>query len=232
MSLLEHLEELRRRIIIVAVALVVAGVAGFFLSEPIIALLRAPLPDEQDELVVLTVGEVLGVRLKIAFFAGLALSMPLILYHLWAFVTPGLTTRERRLVWPMLGMAIPLFGMGLGLGYLLIPIAVEFLLGLTVEGVEPLLRLADYVGFVTTLMIAFGLAFQFPILLLLLARVGILNYRFLSARRRWAILIIVIFAILATPGGDPISSSVLSVVMYGLFEGTLQLIRVTGRGGR
>ncbi len=74
-------------------------------------------------------------------------------------------------------------------------------------------------------MLAFGLAFQFPVLLLLLARVGILNYRFLSARRRWAILGIVLFAIIATPGGDPLSSTVLSLVMYTLFEGTLQLIR-------
>jgi sec-independent protein translocase protein TatC len=114
---------------------------------------------------------------------------------------------------------------GLGLGYFVLPFALDFLLSLTLAGVEDQLRLSEYISFVSTVMLAFGLAFQFPVLLLLFARVGILNYRFLSARRRWAVLAIVVFAIVATPGGDPLSSIVLSLVMYALFEGTLQLIR-------
>lgn len=229
MTLLEHLEELRGRIIVSAITIGLAAVAGFFLSEPIVELLRAPLPDQYDTLIVLTLGEVLGVRLRIALIAGLAMAMPIVLYEVWAFVTPGLTRRERRFIWPLLAMALLLFAVGLVLGYLLIPLAVTFLLNLTLPGTEPFLRLSDYVGFVTTLMLAFGLALQFPVILLLLARVRILSYRFLAARRRWAILLIVVFAILATPGGDPISSLVLSIVMYGLFEGTLQLIRLIRR---
>jgi sec-independent protein translocase protein TatC len=128
-------------------------------------------------------------------------------------------------VWPFLGSGILLFALGLGLGYVIIPFALGFLLSLTVPGVEPMLRLTEYIGFVTTMMFAFGLIFEFPIVLLLLARVGILNYRFLSARRRWAVLFIVLFAVVATPGGDPLSPVVLSLVMYTLFEITLQLIR-------
>jgi sec-independent protein translocase protein TatC len=224
MSLLEHLEELRSRIIVIAVAVGLASVAGFVISEPIIVLLQQTVPADVP-LVQLTVGESLGVRLRVGLLTGLALAMPVILYEVWAFVTPGLTRRERRIVWPLLIAAIVLFGVGLVLGYVLIPVAVGFLLGITVQGVETQLRLSEFVGFVTTLMLAFGLAFQFPIILMLLARVGILDYRFLAARRRWAALLIVLFAILVTPGGDPISSAVLSLVMYGLFEGTLQIIR-------
>jgi sec-independent protein translocase protein TatC len=156
---------------------------------------------------------------------GIGLSVPVILYQLWRFVTPGLVPSERRIIWPLLGGAIVLFAIGLGLGYVVIPYAVEFLLSLTLPGVETLLRLSDYVSFAFTVMLAFGLAFQFPIVLLLLARVGILNYRFLSRRRRWAVLVIVLFAVIVTPGGDPLSSAVLSLVMYALFEGTLQLMR-------
>ena len=225
MSLVEHLDELRSRIIVIAISIVVAGVIGFFLAEPIIGLLRAPLPDDQDRLVQLGIGESLGVRLRVALYVGIVLSVPVILYQLWRFVTPGLTRHERRFIWPLLASAIVLFGLGLGVGYLVIPYAVQFLLSLTLPGVDPFLRLSDYVNFVLTVMLAFGLAFQFPILLLLLARVGILSYGFLSRRRRWAVLLIVVFAVIATPGGDPISSAVLSLVMYALFEATLQLMR-------
>jgi sec-independent protein translocase protein TatC len=87
----------------------------------------------------------------------------------------------------------------------------------------------EYIGFVTTMLLAFGIIFEFPIVLLALARVGILNYRFLASRRRWAVLIIVLLAIIATPGGDPISPLLLSGVMYLLFEATLLLIRMLRR---
>lgn len=225
MSLLEHLEELRGRIIIVAITIALAGIVGFFLSEPIIGILRAALPEGKQTLIQISVGESLAVRLRVALYVGIAASVPVILYQLWRFVTPGLTRRERRLIWPMLIGAVILFVLGLGLGYFVLPFALDFLLSLTLPGVEDQLRLSEYVSFVSTVMLAFGLAFQFPVLLLLLARVGILNYRFLSSRRRWAVLAIVLFAIIATPGGDPLSSVVLSLVMYALFEGTLQLIR-------
>jgi len=226
MTLLEHLEELRSRIIIIAASIVVAGIIGFIVSDPILVLLQAPLPGDDYRLIQLSIGEALAVRLKIALYVGIALSVPVILYEVWRFVTPGLTKRERRLIWPMLIAAVLLFALGVGLGYFVIPYALGFLLSLTPAGIDASqLRLSDYVSFVLAIMLAFGLAFQFPVLLLLLARVGILNYRFLSARRRWAILAIVLFAIIATPGGDPTSSAVLSLVMYVLFEGTLQIIR-------
>lgn len=226
MSLVEHLEELRSRIIVVAISIVLAGVIGFFVSEPILELLQVPLPNDDYRLIQLTIGEALAVRLRIALYVGIALSVPVIVYELWRFVTPGLTVRERRLVWPLLIGSIVLFAVGVGLGYVVIPFALDFLLSLTPAGVDAtMLRLSDYVGFVLAVMLAFGLAFQFPILLVIGARVGILSYRFLSARRRWAVLVIVLFAIIATPGGDPASSAVLSLVMYALFEATLQIIR-------
>ncbi|MGQ0607877.1 MAG: twin-arginine translocase subunit TatC [Chloroflexota bacterium] len=225
MSLLGHLEELRSRIIVIAITIVLAGIVGFFLSEPIIGILRAALPEGKQTLIQISVGESLAVRLRVALYVGLAFSVPVILYEVWRFVTPGLTKRERRLIWPLLIVAVLLFVLGLGLGYFVLPFALDFLLSLTLPGVEDQLRLSEYVSFVSTVMLASGLAFQFPVLLLLLARVGILNYRFLSSRRRWAILLIVLFAIVATPGGDPLSSIILSLVMYALFEGTLQLIR-------
>jgi len=228
MSLLEHLEELRRRIIVAAVAILLAAIAGFFLADPIIVLLRSPLP-EGVELIQTGVGEAFGVTIQLALMTGLALAMPIILFEIWAFVTPGLTRSERRLVWPLLIAAIVLFAAGIALGYLLIPVAINFLLDFSLPGVQPLLRLADYIGFVTTMLLAFGLALQFPVVLYLLARLGILSYAFLSRRRRFVALLIVLFAIVITPGDIVIGSATLAIVMYGLFEATLQLIRILGR---
>jgi sec-independent protein translocase protein TatC len=228
MSLIEHLEELRSRIIVVALAIGVAAVAGFFLADPIIVILRSPLPDGA-ELIQTGVGEAFGVTIQIALMTGLAIAMPVILYEIWAFVTPGLTRSERRLVWPLLIAAVVLFVAGLALGYLLIPVAINFLLDFSLPGVRPLLRLTEYIGFVTTLLLAFGIALEFPVVLYLLARLGILSYAFLSRRRRFVALLIVLFAIVITPGDIVIGSMTLAIVMYGLFEATLQLIRVLGR---
>jgi sec-independent protein translocase protein TatC len=229
MSLLEHLEELRSRIIVIVIAVLVAAVAGFFLADAIITLLRAPLEDSGARLIQMTVGEAFGVRIQLALMTGIALAMPVILYEVWAFVTPGLTRPERRLVWPLLLAAVVLFAAGIALGYLLIPLAVGFLLDFAVEGVEPLIGLGDYIGFVTLFLLAFGIALQFPVVLYLLARVGILSYAFLASRRRYVILLIALFAVVITPGDIVVGSLTLALVMYGLFEITLQLIRLMGR---
>ena len=228
MSLIEHLDELRSRIIVAAIAIGLAAVAGFFLAESVLALLLDALPEGSD-VIQLRVLVGLGVRIRLALFIGLALAMPIVLYEIWAFVTPGLTRRERRVVWPLLIVAVLFFALGVTLGYLVIPNALEFLLDLSLPGVEPMLDVGEYIGFVTTLMIAFGLAFQFPVILVLLNRVGILSYAFLAARRRFVVIIIVLVAIVITPGGDPISSGILSLIMYGLFEGALQVMRMARR---
>ena len=228
MSLVEHLEELRSRIIVVALTVAVAAIAGFFLAQPVLTILLNALPEGSD-VIQTRVLQGLGVQIRLALFIGLALAMPVILYELWAFVTPGLTRRERRVVWPLLLVAVLFFALGIGLGYLIIPNALEFLLDFSLPGVPPMLDVGEYVGFVTTLMIAFGLAFQFPIVLIMLNRIGILTYAFLAARRRYVVIIIVLVAIVITPGGDPISSGILSLIMYGLFEGALQVMRMTRR---
>jgi sec-independent protein translocase protein TatC len=229
MSLLEHLEELRRRIIVIALAVLAASVAGFVLAEPIIVLLRAPLPAQGAELIQFSVTEAFGVQMQLALTTGFALAMPVILYEIWAFVAPGLTRSERRLIWPLLGAAVVLFAAGLALGYLLIPVAINFLLGFSLPDVQPLLGLSEYVGFITTFLLAFGLALEFPVVMYLLARLGILSYAFLSRRRRYAILVIALFAVVITPGDIVIGSATLAIIMYGLFEITLQLIRMMGR---
>ena len=229
MSLIEHLEELRRRLIIIVIAIVAAAVVGFFFSGAVLDLLRIPLPSAYDTIYFTSPADAFGVQVKIAGFMGIALAMPVILFHVWRFVTPGLTRQERRFVWPVMIAAILLFALGIVVGYAIIPYALNFLLGFARPGLEPLLTIDGYVGFVTTMLLAFGLVLEFPIMLIGLARVGVLNHRRLAAQRRWAIVAIVLLAIVLTPGGDPISPLILGGVMYLLFEGSLFVIRMIRR---
>lgn len=229
MSLLEHLEELRRRLIVVIAAVVLAAVAGFFLSDPALQVLRAPLPPRYDTLFVTSVLDIFTVRLKVALFLGVALSMPVIIFELFRFVSPGLTRRERRVVWPLITATLLLFVLGMAVGYVILPFALTFLLSFVTTGIQPIFTLPEYVGFVTTLLLAFGIVLEFPVVLIVLSRAGIVTYRGLAGRRRQIIVGIVIFAVIVTPGGDPFSPSILAAVMYVLFEAALLVVRLLGR---
>jgi sec-independent protein translocase protein TatC len=229
MTLVEHLEELRRRLIVIVLSVLGAAVVGFLLSGPVLVLLRDRLPEANRELIYLAPADALTAQLKIAGFLGIAMAMPIILWQLWRFVGPGLTPRERRYVWPVIGAAMILFVSGVLIGYLVIPYTLQFLLNFSEGLATPNLTIDGYIGFVTTMMLAFGLVLEFPIVLIGLARVGVLNYRRIASRRRWAFLAIVLFAIVLTPGGDPISPLILSGVMFILFEGSLLIIRLFKR---
>ena len=229
MSLIEHLEELRRRLIVVVVTVLGGAVAGFFLSRPVLVLLRDRLPEGQRHLIFLGPADAFGAQLKIAGFLGIAIAMPVILFEVWRFVTPGLTRRERRFIWPVMLAALLLFALGGLIGFIIIPFALNFLLGFAEGLAEPNLTIDGYIGFVTTMLLAFGLVLEFPIVLIGLARVGILSHRALAARRRFVIVGITVFAIVITPGGDPISPTILGSVMYLLFEGSLLVIRLIRR---
>ncbi|HEY4768575.1 MAG TPA: twin-arginine translocase subunit TatC [Candidatus Limnocylindria bacterium] len=229
MSILGHLEELRRRMIIIVVSVLGGAVVGFILSRQVLIMLRDRLPEGQRELTFLGPADALAAQLKIAGFLGIAFAMPIIVFEVWRFVTPGLTRRERRFIWPVLIAAMLLFVLGVAIGFVVIPYALSFLISFSEGLADPNLTIDRYIGFVTTMMLAFGLALEFPIVLIGLARVGVLSHRRLASQRRWAILAIVLFAIVLTPGGDPISPLILSGVMFLLFEGSLLVIRLIRR---
>lgn len=229
MTLVEHLDELRRRLIVIVISVLACAVVGFLLAGPVLDLLRARLPEGEETLIFLSPADAFAAYLKIAGFLGIAFAMPVILFHVWRFVTPGLLPNERRYVWPVMLAALALFVLGVVIGFIVIPYALNFLLGFAGPGLEPALTVDGYIGFVTTMMLAFGVVLEFPILLVGLAKVGILNHRRLAAQRRWALLAIVLFAIVLTPGGDPISPLILSGVMFLLFEGSLLVIRLIRR---
>lgn len=225
MTVVEHLTELRRRLIISAAAVIIGAIIGFIVSGPVIDLLRGPLPEQYRSLYFTGVAGGFAAHLKIAFYVGIALAMPVILFETWRFVTPGLTRRERRLVWPILLGATALFVLGLTVGYLILPFATGFLLSFAEPDLKPLLTIDEYIGFVGLMLLAFGLVMEFPILLIGLARVGVLRHRTVASHRRSIIVGIVVFSTVVTPGGDIFSPLIMSAVMYVLFEISLLIMK-------
>jgi len=228
MPLVDHLSELRRRIIWSAVAIGLGSVVGFAFGEPIIAFLKAPLP-AGTPLIVTGIGDAFAIRLRIALVVGIILAMPVLLWHVWRFVAPGLTASERRAVLPWIPTALFFFLLGVSIAYVILPFASAFLLSFQTPEFQALLSIRDYMDFVATLFLAFGILMEFPILLVGLSRVGIVTSERLRRARRYVILGIAIFSAVATPGGDLVSPTVLGLTLYVLFEITTFLIR---RGGR
>ncbi len=160
---------------------------------------------------------------------GVILAMPVLLYQLWAFIAPGLTPSERRTVRPWIPLALLFFALGVAIAYVVLPFAIQFLLGYTDEHLVEGIAAGPYFEFVTTMFLAFGLVMEFPIVMVGLSRVGILTSERLAGSRRMIILGIAIFAAVATPGGDLVSPFVLGGTMYILFELTTLFIKRSGR---
>lgn len=225
MTVVEHLTELRRRLIISVAAVVLAAIIGFVLSGPAIDLLRSPLPDQYQKLYFTGAAGAFAAHLKIALYIGVAVAFPVIVYQAWRFITPGLTRRERRVVWPVILGATALFVLGVVVGYLILPFALGFLLSFAEPELQPLLTIDEYIGFVGLMLLAFGLVMEFPILLIGLTRVGVLSHRAVASRRRSIIVGIVAFSTVVTPGGDIFSPLIMSAVMYALFELSLFVMK-------
>jgi sec-independent protein translocase protein TatC len=229
MTLVDHLTELRSRIIWSIAAIVVGSVIGFVLAPTIQHFLTGPLPASALPLQVLGPGDAFGIALRIAITVGIVLAMPVLLYQMWAFVSPGLTPSERRLLRPWIPLALFFFVLGVTIAWVILPFAIQFLLAFTNDVIVAHLAAPPYFDFVTTMFLAFGLLMEFPIVLYALSRVGIVTSARLRSSRRMAILGIAIFAAVATPGGDLVSPTVLGGTMYILFELTILAIRRSGR---
>ena len=230
MSLVDHLDELRKRLFRVILAVAVCAVLGFLLADPVRDVLLNLMPDGQESTVqTLSPGDAFGITLRIAVVIGVILAMPVILYQLWAFIAPGLTPAERKAIRPWVPLALLFFALGVGIAYVVLPYALTFLYSFNDDRLVENVAAGPYFDFVTTTFLAFGIVMEFPILLYGLARVGILSSAQLRGLRRYVILGIAVFSAIATPGGDLVSPFVLGGTMYLLFEATIFVIKRTGR---
>lgn len=226
-SMLSHLEELRWRILKIFIAILVGGVVAFIFADPLRTILEAPFeaaaPD--SSLQTLNVTEQWGVLMRIGLFGGVILASPVILYQVWAFINPALTSRERKWAFPIVGALVILFAAGVAFAYWSLPRALEFLLGVFPD-IDNDLRLGDYYSFVLRFLLAFGVAFLYPVFLFAAAAVGVISSQQLAKGRRWALLIVVTGAALITPSGDAFTLLVLSTPLYLMYEATYWLVRL------
>ena len=227
MSLVDHLGELRKRLFRAIIAVSLASVIGFIAAPEVRTFLQRPLGD--TPLQVLGVGDAFVIQVKIALVIGVIIAMPVLLYQLWAFISPGLTPAERKTIRPWVPMALIFFALGVVIAYIVLPFAISFLFSFTDDTLVARPAAGQYFDFVTTMFLAFGLVLEFPILLVGLSTVGIVTSARLRASRRMVILGIAIFAAVVTPGGDLVSPFVLGGTMYVLYEATILFIRRNGK---
>ncbi len=232
MTLIEHLTELRTRIVRSSLAVGVGFVICWIFGPDLLQFLVDPYCDIVDPAAIEAAGgdaaectllvtepmEQLNVRLTTATYGGLTFAIPVILWQVWQFVTPGLYPHEKRYAIPFVISGVALFALGVSLAYWSLPRALEFLTEIGGLDFAVAFRPEPYLNFVIKMLVAFGIGFQFPIVLIFLQLAGIIDTQTLSSGRRYAIVGIVILVALVTPSGDPITLLALSIPMYLFYE--------------
>lgn len=225
MTLMEHLKELRSRLIRSILAVAVGGIAMWFLYpygvDTLRHLLETSCPADAECRVMATSPiQALSTRLTVSAYGGLALALPFLLWQVWQFITPGLYKRERRLAAPFVVSSFVLFLLGVFIAWLTLPKAIYFLASLGGD-VDQFYAVNEYTAFVVKTAVGFGIGFEFPVLLVFLQLIGLLTYQQLFKWRRYAIVVIVVGAAIITPGGDLFSLFALSIPMYVLYEASI-----------
>lgn len=225
MTLMEHLRELRSRIIKSILSVILMAIVVWFVYPYLVDTLRNLLEDSCPEGAACTVMasspvQALSTRMTASVYGGVGLALPLLLWQLWQFITPGLYKKERRMAAPFVISSFILFLLGVGLAWLTLPKAIYFLAEFGGD-VDQFYAVNAYTSFVVKTAVGFGIGFQFPVLLVFLQLVGVINHRQLSKWRRYAIVVIVVGVAIITPGGDLFSLVALSVPMYVLYEASI-----------
>jgi sec-independent protein translocase protein TatC len=229
MPLMEHIRELRNRLIKSALALAIGMVIGWFLFNQAWSFITGPFchtaiqgatgcQSAGHKLYVTGIFDSFFVRLKVAFVVGLVVSCPVWLYQLWAFIAPGLYRREKRWTYAFVVSAVPLFLLGAFFAYVASGRGLHYLLGLTPTGVGLIITIQTYFSYVSAMLLIFGLAFELPLVIVMLNLAGVLSHAFVRKWRRMMIFLVFVFAAVATPSADPFSMLLLAIPCVVLVE--------------
>jgi sec-independent protein translocase protein TatC len=227
MPVMAHLIELRGRVVKSAIALGVGTAIAFFFNQQILDLLARPyqIAVPEGTLAFFKPTEAFATVMRMSLFGGVIIASPVILYQLWRFVAPALTRREKRWAYPITVTFVFLFLFGIVVGYVALERGLGFLLEFGGDTLTPVIGADFYLKFATRFILAFGLAFEFPVFLFAAAAVGAVSSEMLRSNRRWALLIILVAAAVITPSGDPMTLMLLSTPLYVLYELTILAIR-------
>lgn len=219
MSFLEHLQELRSRSIFSILTLLVTCTLCYFFKDFLFNILKKPLPSEHKSLYFFTVMEGMLTTIKISFFAGLFIASPIILYQIWAFVSPALKIKEKKAIIPLVIFSTGLFFIGIIVSYyFVLPTGIKFLIFFTPAEIKPMLSLSKYISFILYFSLAFGLVFQLPLIIFFLTKINIVTPQFLKTKRKEMIILALVFAAIITPTIDPINQLLITFPLIFLYE--------------
>jgi sec-independent protein translocase protein TatC len=229
LSLVQHLGELRDRLMVTAVALVATTAIAFYFATQLIRILILPIDctfiptytchEPPTTLISLSPTENFATYFRVALFAGFALAMPVILYEIYAYVDPALLPKERRFIRLMGLPVIGLFLTGMLFCYfVLLPNAIKFLINFGEEVIKNQLRAADYISFATIFILGMGLIFEVPVAIFALVKIHVITRQWLAKQRRYAVLVAFLIAAVITPTPDPFNQTLVAIPMYLLFE--------------
>jgi len=226
----EHIEELRQRIFKSVVALVVGFLIAWPFKKDILLFLEKPLPEDlRGKLIFLSPPEAFFTALKVSFFAGVLIALPFVLYQAWRFIEPGLYEHEKRFILPFIFFSLLFFFGGASFAYFVIlPFGLRFLLGFMGDLLTPQITVGSYISFVIQMILAFGFVFLLPVVVWLLSKLGVINYRMLENNRKYAILVIFVIAAVLTPP-DIFSQVMMALPLLGLYELSIWIAKITGR---
>ena len=235
LTLREHMEELRKRLFVAALAVALGTVVAFVLHREILKLLLEPADDllsgTEAGLIYTHLTENLGVSMKVSLLGGFILALPVVVYELMMFIAPGLTPRERRYLLMFLPAVVLTFALGVLFGYfVLLPPALRFLLTFDADIATPMIRVGNYISIVTRLLFWLGMVFEIPIVIFLLAKLRLVNHRMLARRRRIAIILAFVLGAMITPTFDPINQTLVAVPIILLYETGIWLAWLARRG--
>ena len=218
MPFMVHLKELRDRLMWSSVAVIFTTVIALFLGNRIMVLLKHPAPPE-IKLVAIDLLENMSVWFKVSLWSGVIMAMPFLVYQLFAYVAPGLTSKEKRLVLTVLPGITFMFVAGVAFAYFVaLPPAINFLFNFNADVAEPMVRIQNYIDIVTRMLLVIGLVFETPIIIMGLARLGVVSPQWLAARRRMWVVVAFVVAAIITPTFDPINQTIIAVPLILLLE--------------
>lgn len=229
MSFLDHLEELRGRLIKCLISVFLLSIVAYFFSERLIDFLTKPIP----EVYFMSPTEAFSTRIKISLIAGLIVSVPVIFYHLWQFVVPGLLEREIKLVFPVVFFSTFFFLVGAVFCFVFIlPLSIKVLLGFGTPKLKPMIRIGDYISFISYLTLAFGAVFELPLIFYFLGKLGIVSSQGLAKGRKYAVVAILILSAVITPTPDAFTQMMLAGPLYFLYEVSIVVVKVVEKKKR
>lgn len=230
-TILEHLSDLRKSLIISMVAVIIAAMVCFCYSEQLLSLIILPLTQLSEQLVVTGVTEAFFVKLKLSFIAGFIVAFPVVVIACWTFIKPALYSDERKYIYILFPIIVLLFLGGIIFAYFgVLQMILKFFIFMAGENLESMFKVDQYVSFILSFTIPFGLVFELPVFVYSLSKIGIISHQGMIDNRKYALLVIVILGAAFTPGGDPFSMLMMAVPVYLLYEISIIVAKLSRPG--